>query len=184
MNTDELVDIYDESGKVTGFRTRSEAEDENLTTPNVIIFVFNSAGQIWLQQRSDTKKHYPGLWDPSACGGITHDEEPLLAAERELEEEMGLRPTLTLVETFISTFPDETGTLTRTRYSYLYVCTTDEKPTGSSSEVKHVRSFDPDELMAMVANQPELFVPCMDVELSKALAGYKSLQTHNVAATG
>ncbi len=172
--TQELVDYYDETGQLIGHCTRSQAEDNNYTTPNAIIFIFNTSGKVLLQKRADDKKHYPGLWDTSACGGLEHGEEPELAAERELFEEIGIKTDLMLVEKFINPFPSEDGKLIRTRLSHLFIGVSDQMPTHNH-EVSEIRAFDPDKLLKLVADKPSDFVPSFELEISKALADYKKL---------
>ena len=65
---DELVDYYDQKGQVIGQCSREEAEEKNYTTPNAVIFVFTPDSKVIIQKLANSKKHYLGLWDVSACG--------------------------------------------------------------------------------------------------------------------
>lgn len=170
---DELLDYYDQNGKVIGHCSRSESETKNYIIANVIIFVFTTGGKVLLQKRASTKKHYPGLWDPSACGAIGHGEKPVVAAERELFEEIGIRCQLQFVERFMQSFPSEDGKLIRTRLSHLFVGTSDDKPIHNH-EVDEIGSFGSKELSKMARSRPEAFVPSFEIEFTKALNGYKS----------
>jgi isopentenyl-diphosphate delta-isomerase len=172
--TDELVDYFDAEGGVLGYCSRGEAEDKNFITPNAIIFVIDQSGEVLLQKRAQTKKHYPGLWDTSACGAIAHGENPEMAAERELFEEIGVRCKLQLAERFMNAFPSEDGTLVRTRLSYLYIGRCAVKPTHNH-EVEEIRGFAPEGLLAHVKAAPEKYVPSFELELSKALAAFSRL---------
>lgn len=175
MNPDEeLVDYYDADGNVIGFCTRREADDKNYTYPNAIVFVFTTKQQVWVQRRSFNKRHYPGLWDPSACGALAHGEDPVLAAQRELQEEIGLACDLTFVEAFLNTFPSEDGTETRSRMSHLFIGTCDDTPEWND-EVDAVAAWGIDELLAELAKNPQDFVPSFDVEIEKAVAAYAKL---------
>jgi isopentenyldiphosphate isomerase len=170
----ELVDYYDPEGNVIGFCSRTEADAKNYTYPNAIIFVFSPDGNAWIQKRSINKKHYPGLWDPTACGAIAHDEDPKLAAERELEEEMQLHCNLQFVEKFLNVFPGEGDQKTRSRMSYIYVGVSSETP-KSNHEVEAIAEFDTSELLEKARSNPGDFVPSFEVEYMKALSGYKLL---------
>jgi isopentenyl-diphosphate delta-isomerase len=55
----------------------------------ISIFVFNSAGQIMLQQRADGKYHSASLWSNTCCSHPRDGEAILDAAHRRLREEMG-----------------------------------------------------------------------------------------------
>lgn len=69
----------------------------------VHICIFNSRGQMLIQQRQSTKFGWPNMWDISASGSVIAGETGSEAAERELGEELGLsvsfanrRPVLTV----------------------------------------------------------------------------------------
>jgi 8-oxo-dGTP pyrophosphatase MutT (NUDIX family) len=168
---DELVDYYDQDGQVIGQCSREEAEDKNYTTPNAIIFVFTPDNKVIIQKRAQSKKHYPGLWDVSACGGLSSGEDALAAAERELFEEIGIRCKLHFVERFMNSFPDETGRLIRCRYSHLYVGVA-EPDTVHNHEVESVAVFPIAELEARAKERPQDFIPSFALELQKCAAFY------------
>ena len=52
--------------------------------------VFNSRGELLIQQRSPNKRAYPGYWDVSAAGAVRAGETGREAAMRETREELGL----------------------------------------------------------------------------------------------
>lgn len=171
MSSIELVDYYDEAGRLIGTCPRKEAEAKNYTTPNAVIFLFNQDGQVLLQKRSQTKNHYPGLWDPTACGGLNPGENAGEAAERELFEEMGIKCDLTLVEKFLNVFPSEDRSHSRTRLTSLYVGISGEDP-AHNHEVESTAWFNRTELLTQVRLAPENYVPCFEIEYEKALVGY------------
>ena len=171
MDDSELVDFYNPAGEIIGNCSRSESEDKNYIIANAIIFVFDTGGKVILQKRAMSKKHYPGLWDPSACGAITHGEDPVIAAERELDEEISIRCELTLVEKFMNAFPSEDGSLVRTRFSHMFIGTSDDKP-SPNHEVEEIATFELDTLYKMVRDKPEEFVPSFEIELDKAVEAY------------
>lgn len=174
MASQELVDYYDNSGLVIGTCTRVEAEEKNLTTPNAIIFVFDSLARVLVQKRANTKKHYPGVWDTSACGGLEHGENADVAAERELFEEIGIKCDLHLVDTFLNSFASEDGSLMRTRLSSIFVGVSDDNP-SHNDEVESVDRYEYEALLEMADSSPEDFVPSFKIELVKAIAGYEKL---------
>ncbi len=67
---------------------------KGLASPrSATIFVFNAAGQIFLQKRSMKKDVSPGLWTVSCSGHVDAGEDYDTAARRELGEELGLKRT-------------------------------------------------------------------------------------------
>lgn len=176
MNNDtkELVDYFDKSGSIIGTCTRKEADDNNYIYPNVIVFIFTPDGRVWIQKRSLQKRHYPGIWDTSACGALAHDENPKIAAQRELMEEMNIACELTLVEKFINVFPSEDKSFERSRMSFIFIGTSDKIPSGNE-EVEAVAAWDIEDLLEEITKNPDGFVPSFDIEIEKALKGYDKL---------
>ena len=70
---------------------RRQADEKKL--PHVIVSVVlrDKQGDVFLQQRSSSKKDYPDLITVSASGGVRHLESIERAAEREAKEELGVR---------------------------------------------------------------------------------------------
>lgn len=103
----ELIDLYNEDriplGK-TEDRHKHRAQDVFTEFRVVVhICIFNSAGQMLIQQRSMKKDAFPGLWDVSAAGGVGAGESSRQGAEREVREELGyaldltgVRPSMTV----------------------------------------------------------------------------------------
>jgi len=87
---EEFFDQLNAEGQPLGIRIpRSQAHREGLWHRTVHIWVF-CGDQVLLQQRSFHKDSDPGLWDISCAGHISAGQEPLEAALRELQEELGL----------------------------------------------------------------------------------------------
>ena len=90
----ELVDLYNEEriplGKSVERYAQRRRKDSGEYRVVVHICIFNSAGEMLLQQRSMKKDAFPGMWDVSAAGGIRAGENSRQGAEREVREELGL----------------------------------------------------------------------------------------------
>lgn len=88
---DELIDILDSEGNLTGQTAmKSEAHIKGLFHQTVHIWFYTSDGKVLLQQRGKNKDTHPLLWDVSVAGHIGVGEEVETAAIREVEEEIGL----------------------------------------------------------------------------------------------
>jgi len=66
----------------------------NLRHRAVHVFIFNRAGELFLQKRSRWKDRHALLWDSSAAGHVNAGEDYDETAVRELEEELGVTATL------------------------------------------------------------------------------------------
>ena len=90
----ELLDIVDEKGNPTGETVpREVAHREGIRHRTAHVWIFRRRGgvvQILLQKRCDNKDSDPGCYDISSAGHIMAGDEPLPAAVREMEEELGL----------------------------------------------------------------------------------------------
>lgn len=86
----ELLYEVDEHDAVIGPRARGELHRLGLRHRAVHILVFNTAGALFLQQRSASKDINPGLWDTSAAGHVDYGEDYDACARRELREELGM----------------------------------------------------------------------------------------------
>jgi len=88
---DEIVSIVDESNNVVGAVPRREMRARHLPHRSTYILVFNSQGELYVQKRTMTKDVFPGYYDIAAGGVVLAGETYEQGAERELEEEMGIR---------------------------------------------------------------------------------------------
>ena len=88
----ELWDVYDMNRIKTG-RTmfRGDPFEENDYHLVVHVGVFNSNGDMLVQQRQSFKEGWPNMWDITAGGSATKGDTSQAAAERELFEEIGLK---------------------------------------------------------------------------------------------
>jgi isopentenyl-diphosphate delta-isomerase len=173
MSNKEIINIFNEDGDVIGTVPRYQAEQDNHITENVLVFVFNSHGKVWIQLRPQSKNHYPGMWDISACGGVLSSETHSQAAQRETKEEMGIQVKLNYVESFLNEFPGDNGEIRR-RLSHLYIGISDEKPIANH-EVDEFKLWDPADLIADIKVNPGSYTPSLLAELEIALKGLKEL---------
>jgi len=171
----EIIDVLNEDGAIVDTISREQAELDNHITENVLVFVFNSLGKVWVQLRPQSKDHYPGKWDISACGGVLSDETNQQAAQRETLEEMGIEVELQHIESFLNVFPGDNGD-ERKRLSHLYIGISDEEP-RVSDEVDEFREWQPDMLRADVEARPDAYIPSFIVELDIATVAYTKLVT-------
>ena len=121
---DELVDILDSEGKATGKTCmKSEAHAKGLWHPCVNVWLYTKQGEVLIQKRVATKNEFPNTWDVSVAGHIGAGEDVLLAAQREVEEEVGfyIEPNdLTFIGNYSTDFKHRKDYIDR-EYHYLYV---------------------------------------------------------------
>jgi len=87
----EFFEIVDDKGKIIGTAPRNVCHgDPSLVHRAAHVLVFNSAGKLLLQLRSNDKDIQPGKWDTSVGGHLAVGEGYEEAALREMEEELGI----------------------------------------------------------------------------------------------
>lgn len=150
----ELWDLYTKDREKLGeTMQRGAAHPAGKYRLVVHIAIFNSRGQMLIQQRQADKFGWPSMWDISASGSVITGETTSMAAERELGEELGLsvsfadrRPALTVH------FPDGLGDV--------FVLEQDidlSTVVLQEEEVQAVRWADEAEILDMIEN--DTFIP-------------------------
>ena len=91
---EEYVDILNDNGKETGeIITKKEAHKTGKWHRAVHIWIISEDKKcILLQKRCSDKNLFPNMWDISVGGHVSSGEDTLVAAKRELSEELGLNP--------------------------------------------------------------------------------------------
>lgn len=169
MNQLELVNHYDERGRILGAIERGRAESQNLILGAVVVFMFNFRGEVWLQLRPGDKS-FPYMLDATACGAVQHGEKMRDAAGRELLEETTIdliQEGLELAESkpFLHEYPN--GRRMSHRWKQIFAVVSDVVP-ELTEETAGVLRIDP-EVVHRRARQPEQwFIPSFSHELSIA----------------
>jgi isopentenyl-diphosphate delta-isomerase len=96
MNHDEILDLVDETDKVIGTISRSNANV--LTSGKLYIraadmYIVNDKGELWVPKRTENKVIAPGGLDFSVGGHVETGENYLSTILRETEEELNLQLT-------------------------------------------------------------------------------------------
>jgi isopentenyl-diphosphate delta-isomerase type 1 len=88
---DDKIVLVDESGTPIGTASKLAAHNSDTKLHRAFsVFVFNSRGELLLQQRALSKKTWPGVWSNSCCGHVMLHEATEDAAARRLKFELGL----------------------------------------------------------------------------------------------
>jgi len=89
-STAEVYDLFTQDHHPTGLtKLRGEIPPAGLKQQVIHVAIFNSEGQLLIQQRTSEKK-WGNLWDITIGGHVTTGETPGQGATRELLEELGI----------------------------------------------------------------------------------------------
>lgn len=153
---EERLDIVDEGDRVIGVLGRKEVHRRRLLHRAVHVFVLDGEGRLYLQRRAWSKDEHPGRWDSSCSGHVDSGESYGTAAERELEEELGIRAELVSVFK-VTACPDTDG-----EHSMLYLARAaapDQTPRPNPEEIIDGRFVSLESLETELAASPEKFTP-------------------------
>lgn len=168
---EELVDIVDRDDTVVGTISKGEAHERGLLHRIVMVFVFDSSGNLLLHRRATTKR-----LDASASGHVGAGESYATAAGRELEEEIGLHTPLSHVGTILAKEGERIGPYLLTHHIGIFVGThvTEEPIRILPEEVIEVLAFPLSEIKHMYEEEPELFSPTFIRTFPELLASLPS----------
>ena len=93
LASQEIVTVVDEADRPVAALPRYRVRSENLRHRSTYIFVFDRLGRVLVQRRTAIKDVYPGCYDLAAGGVVAAGESYEECAEREAEEELGIRDT-------------------------------------------------------------------------------------------
>ena len=99
----ESVILVDEKDNQVGLMPKLEAHQKGLLHRAFSVFIFNSDYKLLLQKRASSKYHSGGLWTNTCCSHPRDGEDIIDAANRRLNEEMGIKTSLRKVFDFIYT---------------------------------------------------------------------------------
>ena len=86
----EKVILVDRKDHKIGLMEKQEAHIKGLLHRAFSVFVFNKNNELLLQKRALHKYHSGGLWTNTCCSHPRENENTLDAANRRLQEEMGV----------------------------------------------------------------------------------------------
>ena len=138
------------------------------------IFIFNSKGEMLLQQRALTKYHSPGLWTNTCCSHPRNGESLEQATARRLEEEMGLTCDMHEVFTFIYKAPVGLG-LVEHEYDHVWFGTTDDTPVVNAEEVAAWKYMNLDAIANDMKAHPESYTEWFKISFDQIIKHRPSL---------
>ncbi|SJZ33941.1 isopentenyl-diphosphate Delta-isomerase [Sediminibacterium ginsengisoli] len=160
----EHVILVDESDLETGVAEKIAAHRDGLLHRAFSVFIFNSDGELLLQQRAKDKYHSGGLWTNTCCSHPRPAEDIAAAAERRLQEEMGFTVPLEKALDFIYKAPLANG-LTEYEYDHVFIGYYDGEIMPDISEVMDHDFLSFEMLDVLMKKEPSSFTAWFHIAL-------------------
>ena len=169
----EKVILVDEDDNELGTMEKMEAHIKGELHRAFSVFIFNSNGELLLQQRALDKYHSPGLWTNTCCSHPRLNEETHDAAQRRLVEEMGMHSSVKEAFSFIykSKFDND---LTEHELDHVFIGQDDTLPKINTEEVASYRYVSLADLEQEIKHDPEAFTTWFRICLARVIEHQKN----------
>ena len=153
---EEHVILVDEQDNQLGLMPKMEAHEKAVLLRAFSVFIFNSDGDLMLQQRAAHKYHSPLLWTNTCCSHQRDGESNIEAGKRRLLKEMGFSTELKEVFSFIYKAPFDNG-LTEHELDHVMVGYFDGVPEVNPDEVASFKWMSLEAIKEDIELHPNLY---------------------------
>lgn len=167
-----LVDIEDQP---IGIMEKMEAHQKAFLHRAFSVFIFNSKGNMLLQQRAIEKYHSGGLWTNACCSHPRPGENTLMAAERRLREEMGFSTSLEKAFVFMYRAVLDND-LTEHELDHVFIGEYDGSIMPNEAEVKDYCFKSVESILESMELQPQKYTAWFHIALPKVVEWMNSRQ--------
>ncbi|NBC15906.1 MAG: isopentenyl-diphosphate Delta-isomerase [Bacteroidetes bacterium] len=164
----EYVVLVNERDEPVGIDEKLQAHIDGVLHRAFSVFVFNSRGDLLLQQRHPGKYHSGGLWSNTCCSHPRPGEAVEHAARRRLREEMGFSCDLERLFGFVYKAQLDHD-LYEHEYDHVFVGSYDGAPEPNGAEVSGWRWVRPEQVQAAVAEDPSRYTYWFRLALNRVL---------------
>jgi isopentenyl-diphosphate delta-isomerase len=158
--------LVNENDVQLGTMEKMEVHQKALLHRAFSIFIFNSKGDMLLQQRAINKYHSAGLWSNACCSHPSGDQQTMEAAEKRLQAEMGFTVPLQKAFDFIYKAALENG-LTEHEYDHVFMGKYDGEIYPDKDEVKDFCFVSMDEIKNSIQTHPEKYTEWFKIAFPK-----------------
>lgn len=162
----EKVVLVNKNDKVLGEMEKQKAHELGVLHRAISIFIFNSKGEMLLQQRSQEKYHSPLLWTNACCSHPRLSETYIEAANRRLYEELGFITALKPIFNFIYK-ADVGNQLIEHELDYVFKGIYDLEIPFNALEVQQVQWISIQDLVHQLHTKPEEFTVWFKIILNE-----------------
>ena len=165
----EKVILVDSSDREVGTMEKMDAHRFGGTLHRAFsIFIFNSQGEMLLQQRAISKYHSGGLFTNTCCSHPRPNEDILSAANRRLQEEMGMNRGLKEIFSF-EYRADLDHDLTEWELDHVLIGESDDLPEVNILEVESYEYVNVEWLLKDLASRPNRYTEWFKVSVGRVI---------------
>ena len=154
---EEQVVLVDEQCTEKGLMGKTEAHEKGILHKAISILLFNSKGEMLLQQRAFSKYHWAGIWSNACCSHPRANETFENAASRRLREELNIETPLEKKFHFIYKAKDEKSGLTEHEYDWVFFGIYDGSIDFNPDEVNDIKWISKADLIADMKADPDKY---------------------------
>lgn len=160
---EELI-LVDSEDREAGFLSKAECHDGGGVLHRAFsVFLFNNDGELLLQQRSESKRLWPGFWSNTCCSHPRKGESMQVATRRRLRDELNIETSLEFVYKFSyqATFGDAGA---ENELCHVYLGRAGDSVFPNAHEISGLRYVSSAGLLAEFDDSPERFTPWFKLE--------------------
>ena len=150
------VILVNDQDEAIGTMEKMEVHQKGLLHRAFSVFIFNSKGEMLLQQRALEKYHSAGLWTNTCCSHPQPGEGIVESAQKRLAEEMGFTTPLTKVFDFTYRASFDNG-LIEHEFDHVFTGEYDGEVNYNPAEVMNYCYRSTDEIMRSLQTEPQIY---------------------------
>ncbi|RZL38291.1 MAG: isopentenyl-diphosphate Delta-isomerase [Pedobacter sp.] len=165
---EEQVILVDRNDAEVGIMEKMEAHYKGILHRAFSVFIFNSKGELLLQQRAEDKYHSAKQWTNTCCSHPRPNETTIVAAKRRLREEMGMECQLHYGFNFLykTSFVNN---LIEHEFDHVFFGVTDDLPIVNTNEVMAYKYMDMNLLGNDLIVNPSQYTAWLNICFDKVL---------------
>ncbi|HKG07545.1 MAG TPA: isopentenyl-diphosphate Delta-isomerase [Pedobacter sp.] len=166
------VILVDEHDNEIGTMQKMEAHVEGKLHRAFSVFIFNTKGELLLQQRALDKYHSGGKWTNTCCSHPRVGEATADAANRRLQEEMGMKCNLKpgFSFTYHAVLAED---LSENEYDHVFFGLSNDLPLLNTEEAADYKYTTLKDLKADIAANADQYTVWLKICLDKVIAYYE-----------
>lgn len=166
MNITQEVILVNEKDEPIGTMEKIEAHRKAVLHRAFSVFIFNSKGEMLLQQRALNKYHSAGLWTNACCSHPIPGEATADAAHRRLQEELGFNTSLEKIFEFTYQTAFDNG-LIEHEFDHVFAGVYEQRISPNPDEVHDVCYKSLDDIQQSLQTHPQKYTSWFHIAFPK-----------------